>query len=171
MRLLPRRDGNPRRFFLGLFALSLLATFGAAAALALQKPESFPLLLSLLLLELPVVGALLYWLASLPQRLFYELRGPVLTLHLPFGRRSVYRSEVREVRPLAYTLPWWSHRHKGETSMPGYHHRKLRLEGLPVEAFVGARRGEGVLLVLKEGRGLLLNPEDPQPLLSWKEEG
>lgn len=41
---------------------------------------------------------------------------------------------------------------------------------IPVEAFVGARRGEGVLLVLKEGRGLLLNPEDPRPLLAWKEE-
>ncbi|MEN2981859.1 MAG: hypothetical protein ABDH20_04605 [Thermus sp.] len=54
--------------------------------------------------------------------------------------------------------------------MPGYHRRRLRLEGLPVEALVGARRGEGVLLVLKEGKGLLLNPVDPRPLLAWKEE-
>jgi hypothetical protein len=38
-----------------------------------------------------------------------------------------------------------------------------------VEALVGARRGEGVLLVLKDGTGLLLNPEDPKPLISWKE--
>lgn len=170
MRLLPRRDGNPKRFFLGLFALFLLATLGASAVLAQEKPESLPLLLGFLLLELPVVGVLVYWLASLPQRFFYELRGPVLTLHLPFGHRSVHRSQVKEVRLLAYALPWWSYRYKGESSMPGYHHRRLRLEGLPVEAFVGARRGEGVLLVLKEGKGLLLNPEDPRPLLSWKEE-
>jgi hypothetical protein len=53
--------------------------------------------------------------------------------------------------------------------MPGYYHVRLRLGGLPVEAFVGARRGEGVLLVLKDGTGLLLNPEDPRLLLSWKE--
>ncbi|WP_038058679.1 hypothetical protein [Thermus amyloliquefaciens] len=170
MRLLPKRDGNPRRLFLRLFVLLVLATLGVAVALALEKPESLPLLLGLLLLELPLVGALLHGLASLPQRFFYELRGPVLTLHLPFGRRVVHRAEVKEVRPLAYALPRWVYRHKGETSMPGYHHRYLRLEGLPVEAFVGARRGEGVLLVLKEGRGLLLNPEDPKPLLSWKEE-
>jgi len=94
----------------------------------------------------------------------------VLTLHLPFGRRSVHRSQVKEVRLLAYALPWWSFRYKGESSMPGYYHQRLRLEGLPVEAFVGARQGEGVLLVLKEGKGLFLNPEDPRPLLFWKEE-
>ncbi len=40
-----------------------------------------------------------------------------------------------------------------------------------MEALVGARRGEGVLLVLKDGTGLLLNPEDPRPLLAWKEGG
>jgi hypothetical protein len=53
--------------------------------------------------------------------------------------------------------------------MPGYYHVRLRLGSLPVEAFVGARRGEGVLLVLKDGTGLLLNPEDPRLLLAWKE--
>jgi hypothetical protein len=62
--------------------------------------------------------------------------------------------------------------------MPGYYRMRFRFrtsafpQGLPVEALVGARRGEGVLLVLRSGTGLplnLLNPEDPKPLISWKE--
>lgn len=57
--------------------------------------------------------------------------------------------------------------------MPGYHRRQFHLGqplgGLPVKAYVGRRQGEGVLLVLKKGLGLLLNPEDPLPLLRWKE--
>jgi hypothetical protein len=59
--------------------------------------------------------------------------------------------------------------------MPGYYRDAPPVQnpafpqGLPVEALVGARRGEGVLLVLKDGTGLLLNPEDPRLLLAWKE--
>ncbi|RTH20309.1 hypothetical protein [Thermus scotoductus] len=176
MRLHPKREGNPRGFFLGIFILATLAALGVVFWSLWEDPESLPLLLALLLLEIPLTGAFLLWLSSLPGRLSYELAGPVLTVHLPFGRRSVHRSEVTEVRLLHYTLPWWSYRYKGEASMPGYHHRKFRLSpqsypgGLPVEAFVGARRGEGVLLVLKNGSGLLLNPEDPPPLLKWKGE-
>lgn len=168
MKLQLKRDGNPRRFFLVLFLLSLLALGGVILLAAQEDPESLPLLLGILLVDLFLMGGLFYWLSGFSQRLFYELNGPVLTVHQPQGRRTVHRSEMAEVRHLSFALPGWSLR--GEVSMPGYHHRKLRLLGLPVEAFVGARRGEGVLLVLKGGSGLLLNPEDPVPLLRWKEE-
>jgi hypothetical protein len=62
-----------------------------------------------------------------------------------------------------------------KAEMPGYYRMRFRFrtsafpQGLPVEALVGARRGEGVLLVLRSGTGLLLNPEDPRLLLAWKE--
>lgn len=167
MRLYPRREGNPRRFFLALFLLLLSALGGVILMAAREDPANLPLLLGFLLVDLFLTGGLLYWLSGFPQRLFYELNGPVLTVHQPLGPRTVHRSEVVEVRLLSFALPWWSLR--GEVSMPGFHRRRLRLEGLPVEAFVGARRGEGVLLVLKNGAGLLLNPEDPLPLLRWKE--
>ncbi|MBW6394118.1 MAG: hypothetical protein ABWJ63_01920 [Thermus sp.] len=168
MKLHPKRDGNPRRFFLVLLLFSLLALGGVVLLAAREDPESLPLLLGILLVDLFLMGALLYWLLGFPQRLFYDLNGPVLTVHHPLGRRTVHRSEVAEVRLLTFALPWWTL--QGEVSMPGYHRKRLRLEGLPVEALVGARRGEGVLLVLKNGSGLLLNPEDPFPLLKWKEE-
>ncbi|WP_018111909.1 hypothetical protein [Thermus igniterrae] len=168
MRLAPRRDGNPRPFFLGLLALTLLATAGGMLLLAWETPEALPLLLALALLELPILIGLFLWLSRLPQELYYELQGPTLTVHFPFGKRLVHRSQVAEVRPIAYALPWWTRR--GESAMPGYHRRRWRLGGKPVEVYVGARRGEGVLLVLKSGEGLLLNPEDPKPLLRWKEE-
>ena len=171
MRLQPKRDGNPRLLFLGLFALSTLALLGVVFLAFQEDSESLPFLLALILLEIPLMGAFFFWLSSLPQRFFYQLEGPVLTVHLPSRRLTVHRSEVAEIRPLAYTLPWIGRRYKGESSMPGYHHRKFRLSqhlgDLPVEAYVGARRGEGVLIVLKSGSGLLLNPEDPLPLLRW----
>lgn len=168
MKLHPKRDGNPRRFFLVLLLFSLLALGGVVLLAAREDPESLPLLLGILMVDLFLMGSLLYWLMGFPQRLFYELNGPVLVVHCPLGRRTVHRSEVAEVKPLTFALPWCTL--QGEVSMPGYHRKRLRLEGLPVEALVGARRGEGVLLVLKNGSGLLLNPEDPLPLLKYKEE-
>ncbi|GAA5334101.1 MULTISPECIES: hypothetical protein [Thermus] len=162
----PKREGNPRRFFLGLLALALLLHALALFLMAQEDPEGLPLLAALLLLEFSLTAALLYAVSRLPERLYYELDGNTLTVHLPFGRRVVHRAQVEAVRPLAYALPWWAW--KGEAAMPGYHRRRLRLEGRPVEALVGARRGEGVLLLLKDGKGLLLNPLDPTPLLSWK---
>ncbi|MCX7848828.1 hypothetical protein [Thermus sp.] len=168
MRIPPRRDGNPRRYFLGLFLLALLVTGGSLALLLPGRGEYLLPLLGLLLADLLFLLGLFLWLARLPEELGYELQGPWLTVRFPFGQRRVHRQEVVEVRPLAYALPGWTRR--GEVAMPGYHRRRLRLEGLPVEALVGARRGEGVLLVLKEGKGLLLNPVDPRPFLAWKEE-
>ncbi|RTI52194.1 hypothetical protein CSW14_09385 [Thermus scotoductus] len=170
MRLHPKRDGNPKRSFLRFFVLSTLALLGLTFLAFQDASESLTLLVTLLVLGVLLLGAFLLWFSSLPERLSYELAGSVLTIHLPFGHRVVHRSEVAEVRPLSYALSRRIYRHKGEASMPGYHRKRLRLEGLPVEALVGARRGEGVLLVLKNGSGLLLNPEDPLPLLKWKEE-
>jgi len=167
MRLEPRREGNPRRFFLGLLALALLLHALALFLFAQEDPEGLPLFAALLLLELPLTAALLYAVSRLPERFYYELEGPTLAVHLPFGRRVVHVGEVEAVRPWRYALPWWTW--KGEAAMPGYHRRRLRLLGRPAEALVGARRGEGGLLLMKDGTALLLNPLDPRPLLFWKE--
>jgi hypothetical protein len=111
--------------------------------------------------------------SGLPEKLFYVLEGPFLAIHHAWGQRRVHRSEVAAVVPTAYALPLLALGPKAE--MPGYYRMRFRFrtpafpQGLPVEALVGARRGEGVLLVLKNGTGLLLNPEDPKPLISWKE--
>ncbi|GAB5602879.1 hypothetical protein FJNA_14040 [Thermus sp. FJN-A] len=170
MRLAPRRDGNPRGLLLALYLASLLA-LGAVAARA-EAPER-PFLLALLGAEALVMGGLFLWLAGFPERLFYEIQGPLLVIHHPWGKRQVHRSEVVAAVATAYALPLLHFGPKAQ--MPGYYHLRFRLktaafpQGLPVEAFLGARRGEGVLVVLKEGTGILLNPGEPEALLRWKE--
>ena len=76
MRLHPKRDGNPRRFFLVLLLFSLLALGGVILLAAREDPESLPLLLGILLVDLFLMGGLLYWLMGFPQRLFYEVTTP-----------------------------------------------------------------------------------------------
>ena len=170
MRLHPKRDGNPKGLLLALYLVSLLALLAVAATA--QAPER-PFLLALVAADGLIMGALFLWLAGFPQKLFYTLEGPFLTVHHALGQRRVHRKEVVALEFMAYALPLFAHRPKAE--MPGYYRVRFHLrtpafpQGLPVEAFVGARRGEGVLLVLKDGTGLLLNPEDPRPLLAWKE--
>jgi len=169
-RLEPKRDGNPKALLLALYLASLLA-LGSLAAMAEASERTF--LLALVAVDALVMGALFLWLAGLPEKLFYVLEGPFLWVHHAWGGRRVHRSEVAAAVPTAYALPLFTLGPKAE--MPGYYRVRFRLrtpafpQGLPVEAFVGARRGEGVLLVLRDGTGLLLNPEDPKPLLAWKE--
>jgi hypothetical protein len=163
-RLEPKRDGNPKALLLALYLASLVALLAVAAT---AEASERPLFLALVAVDALVMGALFVWLAGLPEKLFYVLEGPFLAIHHAWGQRRVHRSEVAALAPTAYALPFLAPR--PNTQMPGYYHVRLRLGGLPVEAFVGARRGEGVLLVLKDGTGLLLNPEDPRLLLAWKE--
>ncbi len=92
MRLTPRRDGNPRGLFRALYLASLAALLAVAAtAEASEKPLFFALVAA----EGLLMGALFLWLASFPERLFYELQGPFLEVHHPLGKRQVHRSEVR----------------------------------------------------------------------------
>ncbi|WP_003046271.1 hypothetical protein [Thermus aquaticus] len=169
-RLEPKRDGNPKVLLFALYLASILA-LGFLAATAEASERTF--LLALVAVDALVMGALFVWLAGLPEKLFYVLEGPFLAIHHAWGQRKVHRSEVAAVVPTAYALPLLALGPKAE--MPGYYRMRFRFrtpafpQGLPVEALVGARRGEGVLLVLKDGTGLLLNPEDPKPLISWKE--
>ena len=163
-RLEPKRDGNPKALLLALYLASLVALLAVAAT---AEASERPLFLALVAVDALVMGALFVWLAGLPEKLFYVLEGPFLAIHHAWGQRGVHLSEIASIRLLPYALPFLAPR--PNTQMPGYYHVRLRLGGLPVEAFVGARRGEGVLLVLKDGTGLLLNPEDPRLLLAWKE--
>ncbi|SDF07962.1 hypothetical protein SAMN04488243_1244 [Thermus arciformis] len=170
MRLTPKRDGSPRGLLLFLYLTSLVALLAVAAT---AEASERPLLLALVAADGLLMGVLFLWLVGFPERLFYEIQGPFLVIHHPLGKRQVHRSEVAAAVATAYALPLLAFGPKAE--MPGYYRVRFRLrtvafpQGLPVEAFVGARRGEGVLLVLKDGTGLLLNPEDPKPLLAWKE--
>jgi hypothetical protein len=169
-RLEPKRDGNPKALLLALYLASLLAL---GFLLVTTEASERTFLLALVAVDALVMGALFVWLAGLPEKLFYVLEGPFLAIHHAWGQRRVHRSEVAAVVPTAYALPLLALGPKAE--MPGYYRMRFRFrtpafpQGLPVEALVGARRGEGVLLVLKNGTGLLLNPEDPKPLISWKE--
>jgi hypothetical protein len=169
-RLEPKRDGNPKALLLALYLASLLAL---GFLLVTTEASERTFLLALVAADALVMGALFLWLAGFPQKLFYVLEGPFLAIHHAWGQRRVHRSEVAAVVPTAYALPLLALGPKAE--MPGYYRMRFRFrtpafpQGLPVEALVGARRGEGVLLVLKNGTGLLLNPEDPKPLISWKE--
>ena len=172
-RLEPKRDGNPKALLLALYLASLVALLAVAAT---AEASERPLFLALVAVDALVMGALFVWLAGLPEKLFYVLEGPFLAIHHAWGQRRVHRSEVVAVVPTAYALPLLALGPNAE--MPGYYRMRFRFrtpafpQGLPVEALVGARRGEGVLLVLKSGTGLplnLLNPEDPKPLISWKE--
>jgi hypothetical protein len=169
-RLEPKRDGNPKALLLALYLASLLAL---GFLLVTTEASERTFLLALVAVDALVMGALFVWLAGLPEKLFYVLEGPFLAIHHAWGQRRVHRSEVAAVVPTAYALPLLALGPKAE--MPGYYRMRFRFrtpafpQGLPVEALVGARRGEGVLLVLKDGTGLLLNPEDPKPLISWKE--
>jgi hypothetical protein len=169
-RLEPKRDGNPKALLLALYLASLVAL---GFLLVTTEASERTFLLALVAVDALVMGALFVWLAGLPEKLFYVLEGPFLAIHHAWGQRRVHRSEVAAVVPTAYALPLLALGPKAE--MPGYYRMRFRFrtpafpQGLPVEALVGARRGEGVLLVLKNGTGLLLNPEDPKPLISWKE--
>jgi hypothetical protein len=169
-RLEPKRDGNPKALLLALYLASLVAL---GFLLVTTEASERTFLLALVAVDALVMGALFVWLAGLPEKLFYVLEGPFLAIHHAWGQRRVHRSEVAAVVPTAYALPLLALGPKAE--MPGYYRMRFRFrtpafpQGLPVEALVGARRGEGVLLVLKDGTGLLLNPEDPKPLISWKE--
>ncbi|WP_117237732.1 hypothetical protein [Thermus sediminis] len=163
-RLEPKRDGNPKALLFALYLASLLALgFFATTVEASERP----FLLALAAANALFMGAFFLWLGGFPEKLFYALEGSFLRVHHPFGERGVHRSEVASIRLVSYALPFLAP--SPNTQMPGYYRLNFRLEGLPVEALVGARRGEGVLLVLKDGTGLLLNPEDPKPLLSWEE--
>ena len=169
-RLEPKRDGNPKALLLALYLASLLAL---GFLLVTTEASERTFLLALVAVDALVMGALFVWLAGLPEKLFYVLEGPFLAIHHAWGQRRVHRSEVAAVVPTAYALPLLALGPKAE--MPGYYQMRFRFrtptfpQGLPVEALVGARRGEGVLLVLRSGTGLLLNPEDPRLLLAWKE--
>jgi hypothetical protein len=169
-RLEPKRDGNPKALLLALYLASLVAL---GFLLVTTEASERTFLLALVAVDALVMGALFVWLAGLPEKLFYVLEGPFLAIHHAWGQRRVHRSEVAAMVPTAYALPLLALGPKAE--MPGYYRMRFRFrtpafpQGLPVEALVGARRGEGVLLVLKDGTGLLLNPEDPKPLISWKE--
>jgi hypothetical protein len=169
-RLEPKRDGNPKALLLALYLASLLAL---GFLLVTTEASERTFFLALVAVDALVMGALFVWLAGLPEKLFYVLEGPFLAIHHAWGQRRVHRSEVAAVVPTAYALPLLALGPKAE--MPSYYQMRFRFrtptfpQGLPVEALVRARRGEGVLLVLRSGTGLLLNPEDPRLLLAWKE--
>ncbi|WP_337845586.1 hypothetical protein [Thermus sp.] len=176
MRLEPRRDGNPKPLLLAAYLLGL----GLLALSALAAPEEVrPLVSVVVFLEALLMGALVYWIASSPERLHYQLGGDLLVVHGPLRGREVRRADVLRAFPVKYRLPFPWRKGQG-TSLPGFHTRRgiplgrFAFEppppGLPkdtpVEAYVGAGKGDGVLLLLR-GRALLLNSEDPRPLLEW----
>jgi hypothetical protein len=165
IRLEPRRDGSLALLFR---LLALLYPLVGVLAFLLVPAEGEERLLILflwagtLLLTVPV----LLLLAKAPKAFWYEIRGEEFLIHLPLKVRKVERREVLEARRVDYRFPLlnWNWNRRGQ---PGLYYERFHFQGLPTEAYVGARSGEGVLLVLEGGRGVLVNPVDPEPLLAW----
>ena len=169
IRLEPRRDGSLAPLF-RLLALLYPPVVVLAFLLVPEEEERF-LILSLLAIALLLTVPLLLLLARVPKAFWYEIRGEEFLVHLPLRVRKVERREVLEARVVDYRFPLlnWNWNRGGQ---PGLYYERFRFQGLPTEAYVGARSGEGVLLVLEGGRGVLVNPVDPEPLLAWaREEG
>lgn len=110
MKLHPKRDGNPKRFFYGCIPAKSLNPGRATPFRRPRGTRELPHHLCPPFVDVPLVGAVAYWLSDLPQRLSYELQGPVLTIHYPFGHLTVHRSEVEEVKLVSYVLSWWTRR-------------------------------------------------------------
>ena len=77
------------------------------------------------------------------------------------GKREVEKSEVGAVRKIDYRLGL----KVIGSEMPGYNVGTFKSNFGTVRAFVSAKHGRGVLLELKNGEKILINPRDPERCL------
>lgn len=119
--------------------------------------------------ELAATATASWTLAVAPRRLGYRVRGRELEVRTLMGRSRLPLDRVTAAEIVSYELAvprgvrlGWPHSH-----MRGYYTGRYRLPDIgAVRAAVGARRGQGVLLELPNGRPWLLAPRDPDALLA-----
>lgn len=168
--LRPRRDERPDKFLARVFGIGLLGSGLLVVAFSLTNIRFLKVLAPLLGFYALALAGILLPIGYFISRTSYRLTGEHLVVVTPLGRQRVRASQVLAVRRVGYQLPLALGR-QGDTVLPGYYHQHFHWRGLSVEAITGASRGAGILLILRHRRALLLNPEDPLPLLRWKRRG
>ncbi len=123
-------------------------------------------------LEVVLGGALalgFIWLA--PRRLGYRATPSRLRIRTFIGAVEVAKGGIQRARLVDYRLGLKTI----GSELPGYYVGGFRSNLGGLQAFVSRKRGRGVLLELKDGRKLLINPRNPQrclePLRLELEEG
>jgi len=106
-----------------------------------------------------LVLAYFVWLA--PRRLGYRPGRKRLTITTFAGQREVAKDETASARLVDYRLG----RKIAASELPGYYVGRFRSSLGEVRAFVGRKNGRGVLLELKNGEKILINPRDPERCL------
>ncbi|WP_457638517.1 PH domain-containing protein [Oceanithermus sp.] len=138
--------------------LMVLTLVGASLALLILDAKGAWWLLPPLLAG---DALLAYFVWQAPHRLGYRPARSGLMIYTFAGRRQVERGQIKAARLTDYRLGL---RIIG-SEMPGYCVGGFRSNLGSVRAFTSRRRGRGVLLELKSGERLLINPREPKRCL------
>ena len=114
------------------------------------------------LLEAVLSGALILgfiWLA--PLRLGYHATPSRLRIRTFASAVEIPKGSIQRTQLVDYRLGFKAI----GSELPGYYVGGFRSNLGGLQAFVSRRRGRGVLLELKDGRKLLINPQHPQRCL------
>ena len=113
-------------------------------------------------LEVVLSGALILgfvWLA--PRRLGYRATSSRLRIRTFISSVEAPKGGIQRARLVDYRLGFKTI----GSELPGYYVGGFRSRLGGLQAFVSRKRGRGVLLELKDGRRLLINPRDPEMCL------
>ena len=148
----------------GIFSLAVLIVQ------VLANPGDTPLWAWLLIIVLlaVVLGGLSWMMLRAPSRLLYLAQGRNLVIQTLASQRTIRRTQVKSIERVNYNLGAYGYRLEPlRSTLPGYYVGPFWPKGLGrVTAFVGMRRGEGLLISLTGNKQLLLNPQDPGEILA-----
>ena len=151
----PATGGGPGIVLVLLLVLALVAASLVLLVLDWQETRwLLPLLLG-------GDALLVYFIWTAPGRLGYRVEKDKLIIETFAGKREIEKSAIRAVRKVDYRLGF---KIIG-SEMPGYNVGTFKSNLGSVQAFVGVKRGRGVLLELKNDEKILINPRDPERCL------
>lgn len=98
------------------------------------------------------------------RRLGYEVRDGSVVVRTAFLSRELRASDVVSLERTSFRIPWWV-RNRG---IPGYRVGRVCPEGRRglVKVYTANLSGEGVLLTLRNGEQVLLEPRDPETVVA-----
>jgi len=99
------------------------------------------------------------WLA--PRRLGYHATPSRLRIQTFISSFEVPKGSIKRARLVSYRLGFKTI----GAELPGYYVGGFRSNLGGLRAYVSRKRGRGALLELKDGRRLLINPQDPETCL------
>ena len=173
--LKPRRE-PARAWPQGMLLTVSLAVAATMLFLGLSPSVSDglqPWLGTLLALAVLIAAGIGSWsLYAAPRRLDYRVRGRTLLVNTLLSQQRVPFASVRSAEVLRYDLLVLPGARLGwvQSHLPGYYVGSWRVRGAGVVRVVAASpRGTGVLLRLRDGRPLLLAPNEPEALAALLE--